>query len=153
MRFLLISLIALVSFGCSQTNVANTQIIDQLEQKIEFDVVNVGESIERATRFIRQVNREQPKARFEVVYKTSSSEFIDKLNAKFKSEGITKNRFRVILAEQKQIKSVVIRATYLIVDSGNCGVMTFENRNEYRFGCSLEHNRNISLVNPVKGVQ
>ncbi|MGD8110213.1 ATPase [Vibrio sp. TRT 17S01] len=150
---MLISFVALVSFGCSQTNVANTQIIDQLEQKIEFDVVNVAESIERATRFIRQVNREQPKARFEVLYKTSSSEFIDKLNAKFKSEGITKNRVRIILGEENQVKSVVIRATYLVVDNGNCGVMAFKNRNEYRFGCSLEHNRNISLVNPVKSVR
>ncbi|MGD8170576.1 ATPase [Vibrio sp. TRT 21S02] len=153
MRILIISCLFLMSFGCSQTKVSNTQIIDQIEEKIEFDVVNVSESIKRATSFIRKVNREQPKARFEIVYKTAASEFVDKLNAKFSSEGILKNRYSIILAENEQVKSVTIRALYIQIESNNCGVLNFKNRDKYRFGCALEHNRNISLVNPVKSVK
>jgi len=150
MRSLLMVLLALVMFGCSQANVSNSSVIDEMEESIEFDVADSEQSISRAVNFIRDLNHREPKSRFSVYYKTGSSEFVDKLNAKFKSEGIAKNRYRVVLAEADQQKAVLISATYVRIKSRECGVMTFASRDEYRFGCALEHNRNMSLVNPIK---
>ena len=107
----------------------------------------------RAVAFIRDVKRRQPKARFLVEYKTGSSEFVATLHGKFKTEGVAKDRYKVALADANQAKNILITAKYVRIQSSDCGVMTFSKREAYRFGCSVEHNRNISLVNPITRVQ
>jgi len=153
MRWIVISMLALLSVACSQVDTTNSSVIEQLEERLEFDTTQGDDSMGRAVAFIRDVKRRQPKARFLVEYKTGSSEFVATLHGKFKTEGVAKDRYKVALAEENQAKNILITAKYVRIQSSDCGAMTFSKREVYRFGCSVEHNRNISLVNPITRVQ
>lgn len=153
MRWLIISIMTFTCISCTQVTPINTSVIDQLEERLEFDLTKDNESMQRALSFIRDVKRREPKVHFLVEYKTGASEFVANLHGTFKSEGIAKDSYKVSLAQDKQTKNVVITAQYVRIKSSECGVMTFANRDSYRFGCSVEHNRNLSLVNPIKRVR
>ncbi|MEZ9743200.1 ATPase [Vibrio splendidus] len=108
------------------------------------------DSMPRSVAFIRDLNVREPKATFLVRYKPDASEFVAKLSDRFKSESISKDRYKVELADHDQEKNILIIGRYVRIKSSDCGVMVFSKREDYQFGCSVEHNRNISLVNPIK---
>ncbi|MEZ8100897.1 ATPase [Vibrio bivalvicida] len=153
MRWIVISMLALLSAACSQVDTANSSFIEQLEERLEFNTTQGDDSMARAVVFIKDIKRREPKARFVVEYKTGSSDFVATLHDKFKTEGVAKDRYKVVLANPNQEKNILLKAQYVRIRSSDCGVMTFSKREAYRFGCSVEHNRNISLVNPITRVQ
>lgn len=153
MRWVVISLLALLCSACAQVSKPNSSVIEQLEERLAFDITETDDAMSRAVAFIRDVKRREPKVRFTVAYKTASSEFVANLHDKFKSEGIAKNRYKVVLAEPTQEKNIVMKARYLRIKNSDCGTLKFASRNSYQFGCVVEHNRNLSLVNPVKRVE
>ena len=153
MRWIVISMLALLSAACSQVDRTNSSVIEQLEERLEFNSTQGDDSMARAVAFIQDVKRREPKARFLVEYKTGSSDFVAKLHDQFKTQGVAKDRYKVALASPSQEKKILITAQYVQIKSSDCGAMTFSKREAYRFGCSVEHNRNISLVNPITRVQ
>ncbi|MEX0335317.1 ATPase [Vibrio tubiashii] len=153
MRWIVISMLALLSAACSQIDTTNSSVIEQLEERLEFNSTQGDDSMARAVAFIQDVKRREPKARFLIEYKTGSSDFVAKLHDQFKTQGVAKDRYKVALASPSQEKNILITAQYVQIKSSDCGTMTFSKREAYRFGCSVEHNRNISLVNPITRVQ
>ncbi|QJY39178.1 ATPase [Vibrio europaeus] len=152
MRWIVISVLAILSAACSQVVTTNSSVIEQLEERLEFNSTQGDDSMARAVAFIQDVKRREPKARFLVEYKTGSSDFVAKLHDQFKTQGVAKDRYKVALASPNQ-ENILITAQYVQIKSSDCGAMTFSKREAYRFGCSVEHNRNISLVNPITRVQ
>ncbi|MBY7729655.1 ATPase [Vibrio splendidus] len=150
MRWIVITLIAFFTSACTHLDTSNSSVIEQLEERFEFDMTTDEDSMPRSVAFIRDLNVREPKATFLVRYKPDASEFIAKLSDRFKSESISKDRYKVELADHDQEKNILIIGRYVRIKSSDCGVMVFSNREDYQFGCSVEHNRNISLVNPIK---
>lgn len=150
MRWIVITLIALIASACSHVDTPNSSVIEQLEERFEFDMASSEDSISRSVAFIRELNAREPKATFYVKYKPDASEFVAKLRDRFKSESIAKDRYKIELADNDQEKNILIIGRYVRIKSSDCGVMVFSKREDYQFGCSVEHNRNISLVNPIK---
>ncbi len=153
MRWVLVFLFTLFNVGCSQVDVTNSSVIDQLEERLEFDKTEGADAVSRSVEFIRELNKRESKSTFLVQYKPNSSEFVAKLRDRFKSIGISKDRYKIELAKDGQGKNIFIIGRYVRIQSSDCGVITFSHRDEYQFGCSVEHNRNISLVNPIKKAQ
>ncbi|KAB0465444.1 ATPase [Vibrio kanaloae] len=150
MRWIVITLIALFTSACTHLDSTNSSVIEQLEERFEFDMTTDEDSMPRSVAFIRDLNVREPKATFLVRYKPNASEFVAKLSDRFKSESISKDRYKVELADHDQEKNILIIGRYVRIKSSDCGVMVFSKREDYQFGCSVEHNRNISLVNPIK---
>ena len=150
MRWIVITLIALFTSACTHLDSTNSSVIEQLEERFEFDMTTDEDSMPRSVAFIRDLNVREPKATFLVRYKPNASEFVAKLSDRFKSESISKDRYKVELADHDQEKNILIIGRYVRIKSSDCGVMVFSQREDYQFGCSVEHNRNISLVNPIK---
>ncbi|MBE8565462.1 MULTISPECIES: ATPase [Vibrio] len=150
MRWIVITLIALFTSACTHLDSTNSSVIEQLEERFEFDMTTDEDSMPRSVAFIRDLNVREPKATFLVRYKPNVSEFVAKLSDRFKSESISKDRYKVELADHDQEKNILIIGRYVRIKSSDCGVMVFSKREDYQFGCSVEHNRNISLVNPIK---
>lgn len=150
MRWIVITLIALFTSACTHLDSTNSSVIEQLEERFEFDMTTDEDSMPRSVAFIRDLNVREPKATFLVRYKPNVSEFVAKLSDRFKSESISKDRYKVELADHDQEKNILIIGRYVRIKSSDCGVMVFSEREDYQFGCSVEHNRNISLVNPIK---
>ncbi|MEZ8057632.1 MULTISPECIES: ATPase [Vibrio] len=150
MRWIVITLIAFFTSACTHLDTSNSSVIEQLEERFEFDMTTDEDSMPRSVAFIRDLNVREPKATFLVRYKPNASEFVAKLSDRFKSESISKDRYKVELADHDQEKNILIIGRYVRIKSSDCGVMVFSKREDYQFGCSVEHNRNISLVNPIK---
>ena len=150
MRWIVITLIAFFTSACTHLDTSNSSVIEQLEERFEFDMTTDEDSMPRSAAFIRDLNVREPKATFLVRYKPDASEFVAKLSDRFKSESISKDRYKVELADHDQEKNILIIGRYVRIKSSDCGVMVFSKREDYQFGCSVEHNRNISLVNPIK---
>jgi len=150
MRWIVITLIAFFTSACTHLDTSNSSVIEQLEESFEFDMTTDEDSMPRSVAFIRDLNVREPKATFLVRYKPDASEFVAKLSDRFKSESISKDRYKVELADHDQEKNILIIGRYVRIKSSDCGVMVFSKREDYQFGCSVEHNRNISLVNPIK---
>ncbi|MDN2668912.1 ATPase [Vibrio sp. 14N.309.X.WAT.E.F5] len=150
MRWIVITLIAFFTSACTHLDTSNSSVIEQLEERFEFDMTTDEVSMPRSVAFIRDLNVREPKATFLVRYKPNASEFVAKLSDRFKSESISKDRYKVELADHDQEKNILIIGRYVRIKSSDCGVMVFSKREDYQFGCSVEHNRNISLVNPIK---
>ncbi|MCC4818188.1 ATPase [Vibrio lentus] len=150
MRWIVITLIAFFTSACTHLDTSNSSVIEQLEERFEFDMTTDEDSMPRSVAFIRGLNVREPKATFLVRYKPNASEFVAKLSDRFKSESISKDRYKVELADHDQEKNILIIGRYVRIKSSDCGVMVFSKREDYQFGCSVEHNRNISLVNPIK---
>ncbi|PML60184.1 ATPase [Vibrio lentus] len=150
MRWIVITLIAFFTSACTHLDTSNSSVIEQLEERFEFDMTTDEDSMPRSVAFIRDLNVREPKATFLVRYKPDASEFVAKLSDRFKSESISKDRYKVELADHDQKKNILIIGRYVRIKSSDCGVMVFSKREDYQFGCSVEHNRNISLVNPIK---
>ncbi|WP_286300006.1 ATPase [Vibrio apostichopi] len=150
MRWIVITLIAFFTSACTHLDTSNSSVIEQLEERFEFDMTTDEDSMPRSVAFIRDLNVREPKATFLVRYKPDASEFVAKLSDRFKSESISKDRYKVELADHGQEKNILIIGRYVRIKSSDCGVMVFSKREDYQFGCSVEHNRNISLVNPIK---
>ncbi|PME63203.1 ATPase [Vibrio lentus] len=150
MRWIVITLIAFFTSACTHLDTSNSSVIEQLEERFEFDMTTDEVSMPRSVAFIRDLNVREPKATFLVRYKPDASEFVAKLSDRFKSESISKDRYKVELADHDQEKNILIIGRYVRIKSSDCGVMVFSKREDYQFGCSVEHNRNISLVNPIK---
>ncbi|MCW4440433.1 ATPase [Vibrio splendidus] len=150
MRWIVITLIAFFTSACTHLDTSNSSVIEQLEERFEFDMTTDEDSMPRSVAFIRDLNVREPKATFLVRYKPNASEFVAKLSDRFKSESISKDRYKVELADHDQEKNILIIGRYVRIKSSDCGVMAFSKREDYQFGCSVEHNRNISLVNPIK---
>ncbi|MDH6017285.1 ATPase [Vibrio splendidus] len=150
MRWIVITLIAFFTSACTHLDTSNSSVIEQLEERFEFDMTTDEDSMPRSVAFIRDLNVREPKATFLVRYKPDASEFVAKLSGRFKSESISKDRYKVELADHDQEKNILIIGRYVRIKSSDCGVMVFSKREDYQFGCSVEHNRNISLVNPIK---
>ncbi|MEZ9204030.1 ATPase [Vibrio splendidus] len=150
MRWIVITLIAFFTSACTHLDTSNSSVIEQLEERFEFDMTTDEDSMPRSVAFIRDLNVREPKATFLVRYKPDASEFVAKLSDRFKSESISKDRYKVELADHDQGKNILIIGRYVRIKSSDCGVMVFSKREDYQFGCSVEHNRNISLVNPIK---
>ena len=150
MRWIVITLIAFFTSACTHLDTSNSSVIEQLEERFEFDMTTDEDSMPRSVAFIRDLKVREPKATFLVRYKPDASEFVAKLSDRFKSESISKDRYKVELADHDQEKNILIIGRYVRIKSSDCGVMVFSKREDYQFGCSVEHNRNISLVNPIK---
>ncbi|MEZ9340591.1 ATPase [Vibrio splendidus] len=150
MRWIVITLIAFFTSACTHLDTSNSSVIEQFEERFEFDMTTDEDSMPRSVVFIRDLNVREPKATFLVRYKPNASEFVAKLSDRFKSESISKDRYKVELADHDQEKNILIIGRYVRIKSSDCGVMVFSKREDYQFGCSVEHNRNISLVNPIK---
>ncbi|MDN3628557.1 ATPase [Vibrio lentus] len=150
MRWIVITLIAFFTSACTHLDTSNSSVIEQLEERFEFDMTTDEDSMPLSVAFIRDLNVREPKATFLVRYKPNASEFVAKLSDRFKSESISKDRYKVELADHDQEKNILIIGRYVRIKSSDCGVMVFSKREDYQFGCSVEHNRNISLVNPIK---
>ncbi|MEZ8321423.1 ATPase [Vibrio splendidus] len=150
MRWIVITLIAFFTSACTHLDTSNSSVIEQLEERFEFDMTTDEDSMPRSVAFIRDLNVREPKATFLVRYKPDASEFVAKLSDRFESESISKDRYKVELADHDQEKNILIIGRYVRIKSSDCGVMVFSKREDYQFGCSVEHNRNISLVNPIK---
>ncbi|WP_192891124.1 ATPase [Vibrio bathopelagicus] len=150
MRWLVITLIAFFTSACTHLDTSNSSVIEQLEERFEFDMTTDEDSMPRSVAFIRDLNVREAKATFLVRYKPDASEFVAKLSDRFKLESISKDRYKVELADHDQEKNILIIGRYVRIKSSDCGVMVFSKREDYQFGCSVEHNRNISLVNPIK---
>ena len=150
MRWIVITLIAFFTSACTHLDTSNSSVIEQLEERFEFDMTTDEDSMPRSVAFIRDLNVREPKTTFLVRYKPDASEFVAKLSDRFKSESISKDRYKVELADHDQEKNILIIGRYVRIKSSDCGVMVFSKREDYQFGCSVEHNRNISLVNPIK---
>lgn len=150
MRWIVITLIAFFTSACTHLDTSNSSVIEQLEERFEFDMTTDEDSMPRSVAFIRDLNVREPKATFLVRYKPNASEFVAKLSDRFKSESISKDRYKIELADHDQEKNILIIGRYVRIKSSDCGVMVFSKREDYQFGCSVEHNRNISLVNPIK---
>ncbi|MEZ9158552.1 ATPase [Vibrio lentus] len=150
MRWIVITLIAFFTSACTHLDTSNSSVIEQLEERFEFDMTTDEDSMPRSVAFIRDLNVREPKATFLIRYKPNASEFVAKLSDRFKSESISKDRYKVELADHDQEKNILIIGRYVRIKSSDCGVMVFSKREDYQFGCSVEHNRNISLVNPIK---
>ncbi|MEZ8716802.1 ATPase [Vibrio splendidus] len=150
MRWIVITLMAFFTSACTHLDTSNSSVIEQLEERFEFDMTTDEDSMPRSVAFIRDLNVREPKATFLVRYKPDASEFVAKLSDRFKSESISKDRYKVELADHDQEKNILIIGRYVRIKSSDCGVMVFSKREDYQFGCSVEHNRNISLVNPIK---
>ena len=150
MRWIVSTLIAFFTSACTHLDTSNSSVIEQLEERFEFDMTTDEDSMPRSVAFIRDLNVREPKATFLVRYKPNASEFVAKLSDRFKSESISKDRYKVELADHDQEKNILIIGRYVRIKSSDCGVMVFSKREDYQFGCSVEHNRNISLVNPIK---
>ncbi|WKY60460.1 ATPase [Vibrio sp. SNU_ST1] len=150
MRWIVITLIVFFTSACTHLDTSNSSVIEQLEERFEFDMTTDEDSMPRSVAFIRDLNVREPKATFLVRYKPDASEFVAKLSDRFKSESISKDRYKVELADHYQEKNILIIGRYVRIKSSDCGVMVFSKREDYQFGCSVEHNRNISLVNPIK---
>ncbi|ENM5738646.1 ATPase [Vibrio mimicus] len=100
--------------------------------------------------FVLDVNQREPKTKYIVMYRPEQGEFIDQFVLRMKTKGIAKYRYKLEAAPETQSKAVSILATYIQITSQDCGTLTFHNANDYPFGCSVEHNRGISLVNPLE---
>ncbi|ENO1895574.1 ATPase [Vibrio vulnificus] len=150
MKKWLLVLFVLLLNACSNVNISNTSVMEQLQESYEFDATGKEYSVSRAMSFINEVNEREPKAKFKIYYQPSASEFIDKLLVQLKSSKISKIRYEVEIAPNEQKKAILIQAQYVHIRSQDCGSLAFSSKDEYRFGCALEHNRNISLVNPLK---
>ncbi|MBE4585615.1 ATPase [Vibrio navarrensis] len=143
-------IMALLLSACSGVNTSNTSMMEQLQETYEFNSTGKAHSVNKAISFIEEVNQREPKAKFKIYYQPAASEFIDQLLVQLKNSQVTKNRYELEVASSDQKKAVLIQAQYVHIRSQECGSLAFSNKDEYRFGCSLEHNRNISLANPLK---
>ncbi|MFS1918051.1 MULTISPECIES: ATPase [unclassified Vibrio] len=150
MKWIAITLLVLLASACTHVDSTNTSVIEQLEERFEFDTTISEDSMSRSVAFIRELSAREPKSTFYVKYKPDASEFVAKFRDRFKSESIAKDRYKVELAADDQQKNILIIGRYVRIKSSDCGVMVFSKREDYQFGCSVEHNRNISLVNPIK---
>ena len=86
MKWIAITLLALLASACTHVDSTNTSIIEQLEERFEFDTTSSEDSMSRSVAFIRELNAREPKSTFYVKYKPDASEFVAKLRDRFKSE-------------------------------------------------------------------
>lgn len=91
--------------ACTHLDTSNSSVIEQLEERFEFDMTTDEVSMPRSVAFIRDLNVREPKATFLVRYKPDASEFVAKLSDRFKSESISKDRYKVELADHDQEKT------------------------------------------------
>ncbi|WP_001242525.1 hypothetical protein [Vibrio mimicus] len=150
MRMLILSLMACFLVGCTTPSTTNIRALNKFEESFEFDIQDNEIMLRRAMDFVLDVNLREPKTKYIVMYRPEQGEFIDQFVLRMKAKGIAKYRYKLEAAPETQSKAVSILATYIQITSQDCGTLTFHNADYYPFGCSVEHNRGISLVNPLE---
>lgn len=148
-KFISLVLFILTISSCSVAYPENKTVVNTFEENFEFTAVNKQKAMEKSLEFVELINRKHPKSTYIIEYNTDESFFIDDFVIKIQHLGIHKLRYKLnAISEGKDISIV---AKYHIVKGGNCGPISFNNIDNYSFGCSLEYNRRLSLTNPALG--
>ncbi len=150
MRIVTICFVVFALAACAVNTPSNTLSIVKMKETFELEKTRKDVALQKVSEFILDVNMREAKSKFEINYLPDQSELIDELVVSLKNQGVPQQRFVLNATDKDMTKAVKVVAVYLKVRNSDCGYLSFHNAQSYRFGCALEHNRNISLVNPIE---
>lgn len=150
MRILMSLLIIVGLQACSHSPQYNENVVELIEETLSIKVEDKGESLDKVYRFISNLNKRESNSFYEIEYQPQFGDMISELTFELRALNITPARYKFDVSEDANSSHMKVKAFYRQYKGNECGELNFHNRKEYRFGCSIEYNRNISLVNSFK---
>lgn len=152
-KLLTLFLLTLFITGCSSPSFKNTVKLNTVQEKFEFNVVDESIALEKSEDFLEAILDKESDASFIIHYKPQFANVLEEITILAKNKGVMKKKVSTVAISGDDEKDISILATYTAVDEKDCGDVNFFNKDEYKFGCALEYNRNLSLVNPLSQVE
>ncbi len=150
MRIIIAVICSLILSGCSQPRLYNDNTVELIEEALNLNVVSEEDAFNKSLSFIKGVKDRERKIKIEIIYKPAMTDLVNRLAVELSSIGLNNNNLKLELTDAAEDKDLVVKSIYKRYTNHDCGELSFHNRDEYRFGCALEFNRNISLVNSFK---
>ncbi|WP_139310425.1 hypothetical protein [Photobacterium proteolyticum] len=138
--------------GCTSSMPANKLVIKEIEEQLEFPLIQPDIALEKSVAFIKRIETLSIKSHYEIFYRQPSDysrKFVDTLIANKEL-----HRRQITLTPAPELGRIIrLRATYITIDGDNCQPLSMRKSATRRPGCSLEYNRALSMVNPIKAVE
>lgn len=149
MRTLLITFLVSALWACSSQQPAlyNESTVEIIEETLNLRVASREQALKRSMDFIYSLKKRERNIRVNIVYRPDMSELMNDLISELTNMGITRNHLEMDITDSGESSDLAISVYYKRYSGFDCGELSFRERNAYRFGCALEFNRNMSLVN------
>lgn len=143
--------VALFLSACSNTSLENKVEFKKIQEKLEFNIVDESKALEQVDGFLKKIKAKNKKTDIVISYKIDKSFFVDKVSRSLKSKMFDMNAVKKIVTDADTQKDILISAIYFVVADKKCGILEISSAAQYKFGCSSEYNRALSILNaPVK---
>ncbi len=152
MRYLLTIFVILLS-SCSSYNNRSSADVLRFEDTFSFQFSKnqhgVKDNVAQVMEFINKEDGLNSKSTFVVNYRPTdiASVFLARLTERLKGDRFDMGRISYNVVNQEKLNfDVKIDSSYFGVSKVDCGALSFNDRNDYKFGCSLNYNQKSSLV-------
>ncbi|MCG6461800.1 hypothetical protein K6U44_15400 [Vibrio parahaemolyticus] len=152
MRYLLTVFVVFLS-SCSSSHNSSSTNVSQFEDSLSFKFSKnqhyVKDNVAQTIAFINKKDRLNSKSTFVINYKltNTASIFLAKLTEHLKSDHFNMGRVSYSVVTQEKLNfDVKVDSSSFEVSKVDCGIFSFNERDNYKFGCSLNYNQKNSLV-------
>ncbi len=143
---------ALLHFVCScSSNIENKGVksdYKELNDNITLNSIqDINLETEKVFSFIKKTKLVNDKTTFLVDYKITplSSLFIAKLKEKININGFGSNNIKFNVVNESTY-AVKVTSKYSKIVNSDCHYLTFNKRDDYKFGCIIQYNRKNSFI-------
>ncbi len=144
LRFLSLILLFKIKnlYGFEEKNIK----VDKFEKEIKISVNDYEKSINSVKNFVKDLKIKN--SRYSVYYNVNVSDFLNDVSMLLFNEGVRDIKYEATNIESNDYDIRLI-AAYQEVREINCAPSKMSS-NEYKLGCSVEYNRKVSLLNPLR---
>ncbi|SDI79660.1 hypothetical protein SAMN04488540_103130 [Ferrimonas sediminum] len=145
-----ILILALLLAGCSvPTSEPNRVTVRQMESQLQLASARLPGAPQRAGEFLAQLRQHSDHLTLRLSFGPGARPLAQTLKQAAIDAGLSPRSVTLVPLFAGGADALTIDADYLLIEGQQCGVISLKSGQHYRFGCSLEHNRVNSLVNPL----
>ncbi|TKB48931.1 hypothetical protein FCL40_09835 [Ferrimonas sediminicola] len=125
--------------------------VRQIESRLELASARLPDAGHRSEAFLRQLSEHSDHLSLSIGYGPGAESLANNLKLSAYGFGVSPVRVALVALPGDAKDRLTLDARYLLIQGEECGRLSMAKREQYRFGCTLEYNRSLSLVNPLPG--
>ncbi|USD38914.1 hypothetical protein [Ferrimonas sp. SCSIO 43195] len=146
----MILILVLLLGGCSvPMSEPNRVTVRQMESQLQIVSARLPGAHRRAHAFLTPLRQHSDRLELTLTFGPGARPLALALKQAAIDAGLSPRSVTLKPAASTGTDALTIDADYLLIEGQQCGVVSLKSAQDYRFGCSLEHNRVHTLVNPL----